>query len=124
MVLCTPTKGGFKMKDKVHPALKRSEFRKWLKGHRDQVVGQSASGSYCPIARYLNDQVDGKEIYYTVTQEYCREYKYVRNSSGFQELFLLPKWVQRFVALIDSTVGGAVTQARALEAFEISGRAE
>jgi len=116
------------MKDKVHPALKRSEFRKWLKGHTDQVVGQSASGSYCPIARYLNDQVDGKEIYYTVTQEYCREYKYVRNSSGFrsttQESFLLPKWAQRFVALIDSTVGGAVTQARALEAFEISWRAE
>ena len=84
------------IKSKLRKLLTKPKFRAWLEGYRPrQVVGLAGCNIGCPIAKFLNMDLD--------------------NLAQWPQW---PRWMQDFIVLVDSGRQSRITASRALKILD------
>ena len=100
----------------------QEQLRNWLRFHSKRAF-LSGDGCHCPVAGFLNAKAPlPKGRFWNVADYYAEVV--VRRSNGkhfpapYAERGVLPKWVQRFINLVDSRLGAPITGKEALELID------
>ena len=90
--------------------IEKEDFKQWLQSmHGDTIIGTPGSGTNCPIAKFLNSQING--FTHVRSDDFC-----VYGYKGGSELYPTPRWASKFIRKIDSdSIIKAITVQKALE---------